>query len=114
MSTFVPSEVGSSLYILQCCSRLTNEGFHISSKSRCLADPTITDKSASHSSSGTAATRQPDCPICARSHSLVVELRMANERAAREHDVFVQDVRESDDGFRAVAEGFARGVLAYV
>ena len=48
-----------------------------------------------------------ECPICARSHGVIREIRRNNEQLAGQHDVFLSEVKEN--GFSAVANGFGRG-----
>ncbi|EGN95815.1 hypothetical protein SERLA73DRAFT_95423 [Serpula lacrymans var. lacrymans S7.3] len=52
---------------------------------------------------------ETECPTCARQHGVVQEIRRTNERLADQHDLFLSEVEEN--GFRAVAGGFSRGVL---
>ncbi|KAK4049678.1 Vacuolar protein sorting-associated protein 11 [Microbotryomycetes sp. JL201] len=66
---------------------------------RCLGDST--------------ASHETQCPTCARSHGVVQELRRAHEQSASDHDMFLQDVREGEDGFKAVADAFGRGALSF-
>jgi hypothetical protein len=50
-----------------------------------------------------------ECPLCVRAHGVIQEIRRDNERLADQHDLFLADVKEN--GFRAVAAAFSRGVL---
>jgi hypothetical protein len=50
-----------------------------------------------------------ECPLCVRAHGVIQEIRRDNERLADQHDLFLADVKEN--GFRAVATAFSRGVL---
>ncbi|KAI9446876.1 hypothetical protein F5148DRAFT_1278202 [Russula earlei] len=50
-----------------------------------------------------------ECPLCVRAHGVIQEIRRNNERLADQHDLFLADVKEN--GFRAVAAAFGRGVL---
>jgi len=50
-----------------------------------------------------------ECPLCVRAHGVIQEVRRNNERLADQHDLFLADVKEN--GFRAVAAAFGRGVL---
>ncbi|KAI0086320.1 hypothetical protein BDY19DRAFT_894941 [Irpex rosettiformis] len=50
-----------------------------------------------------------ECRSCARSHSMIREIRRNNERLADQHDVFLSEVKEG--GFAAVATGFSRGIM---
>ncbi|KAG6333301.1 hypothetical protein ID866_5788 [Astraeus odoratus] len=49
------------------------------------------------------------CPLCARQHGVIQEIRRNNERLADQHELFLSEVR--DNGFRAIASGFGRGWL---
>ncbi|CAE6394788.1 unnamed protein product [Rhizoctonia solani] len=51
-----------------------------------------------------------ECPICARQHSVIREIRRTNERLADAHGVFMSGVAEN--GFEAVASAFGRGILS--
>ncbi|KAK0463502.1 uncharacterized protein EV420DRAFT_1518537 [Desarmillaria tabescens] len=50
-----------------------------------------------------------ECPNCTREYSVIREIRRNNERLADQHELFLSEVKEN--GFKAVAEGFGRGVL---
>lgn len=50
-----------------------------------------------------------ECPLCVRAHGVIQEVRRNNERLADQHELFLADVKEN--GFRAVAAAFGRGVL---
>jgi vacuolar protein sorting-associated protein 11 len=50
-----------------------------------------------------------ECPLCVRAHGVIQEIRRNNERLADQHDLFLAEVKEN--GFRAVAAAFGRGVL---
>jgi hypothetical protein len=52
---------------------------------------------------------ETECPLCAREHAVIRDIRRTNERLADQHDVFLAEVH--DGGFRAVAAGFGRGVF---
>jgi vacuolar protein sorting-associated protein 11 len=47
--------------------------------------------------------------MCARAHAVIRDIRRNNERLADQHDVFLAEVKEN--GFKAIASGFGRGVL---
>jgi hypothetical protein len=53
----------------------------------------------------------PECPLCARNHSIIREVRRGQTRLADRHDLFLDEVREADDGFAVVAGAFGRGVM---
>jgi hypothetical protein len=55
------------------------------------------------------ADHETECPNCAREHGVIREIRRNNERLADQHDLFLSEVQQ--DGFRAVAAAFSRGVL---
>lgn len=50
-----------------------------------------------------------ECPNCVRSHSVIREIRRANEKLADQHDVFLSQVKEG--GFGAIAAGFGMGIM---
>lgn len=52
---------------------------------------------------------ESQCPNCARTHGVVREIRKNNEQLAGRHDLFRQEVKESDDSFATVASAFGRG-----
>ncbi|GJN87743.1 hypothetical protein Rhopal_000698-T1 [Rhodotorula paludigena] len=54
---------------------------------------------------------ESQCPNCARTHGVVREIRKNNAQLAGRHDLFLQEVHESDDPFAAVANAFARGFM---
>lgn len=47
--------------------------------------------------------------MCVRAHGVIQEIRRNNEKLADQHELFLTDVKEN--GFRAVAAAFSRGVL---
>ncbi|GAA5856509.1 hypothetical protein JCM8547_008777 [Rhodosporidiobolus lusitaniae] len=51
------------------------------------------------------------CPNCALTHGVTREIRRSNAQLAGKHDLFLQEVEESDDGFKAMAGAFGRGVM---
>lgn len=52
---------------------------------------------------------ETQCPNCARTHGVIREIRKNNEQLAGRHDLFVQEVADSEDPFATVANAFARG-----
>ncbi|KAG2072195.1 hypothetical protein BDR04DRAFT_1230722 [Suillus decipiens] len=50
-----------------------------------------------------------ECPLCVRQHGFIQEIWRNNERMADQHELFLADVQ--DNGFKAVASGFGKGVL---
>lgn len=52
---------------------------------------------------------EPECPICAQEHSVIRDIRRSNELSADQHEVFLSEVQE--DGFKAIAAGFGRGMM---
>lgn len=54
---------------------------------------------------------ETECPACARSHAVVREIRRNNEQFAKRHDVFLEEVKEADEGFDVVASMFSKGLL---
>lgn len=55
----------------------------------------------------------PECPLCARNHSVIREIRRNQTRLADRHDLFLSEVHEADDGFAVVAGAFGRGVMGW-
>lgn len=53
----------------------------------------------------------PECPICARQHSVIRELRRNQLRLADRHDLFLEEVHQAEDGFNVVADAFGRGLF---
>lgn len=54
---------------------------------------------------------EPECVLCARQHAIIREVRRNQTSLAGRHDLFVNEVREADDGFAVVAGAFGRGLL---
>ncbi|WVW84968.1 hypothetical protein I302_107004 [Kwoniella bestiolae CBS 10118] len=54
---------------------------------------------------------EPECILCARQHSVIRELRRNQTRLADRHDLFIDEVRDSEDGFEVVAGAFGRGLM---
>ncbi|KAG1757831.1 hypothetical protein EDB19DRAFT_1891520 [Suillus lakei] len=52
---------------------------------------------------------ETECPLCTRQHGVIQEIRRNNERMVYQHELFLADVQ--DNGFKAVASGFGKGVL---
>ena len=50
-----------------------------------------------------------ECPICARDHAMIREIRRNNEQLADQHELFLSEVKEY--GFNAVASAFGRGAM---
>jgi len=55
---------------------------------------------------------ETECPACARAHSTIREIRRANQMAADQHDLFLAEVQEAEDGFGATARMFSKGLLS--
>ncbi|BGP22003.1 vacuolar membrane protein [Rhodotorula toruloides] len=55
---------------------------------------------------------ETQCPNCARTHGVIREIRKNNEQLAGRHDLFVQEVSDSEDPFATVANAFARGWMS--
>lgn len=53
----------------------------------------------------------PECILCSQQHATVREIRRNQTRLADRHDLFVSEVRDSDDGFGVVAGAFGRGLF---
>ncbi|OCF75394.1 vacuolar membrane protein [Kwoniella mangroviensis CBS 8886] len=54
---------------------------------------------------------EPECILCARQHSVIRELRRNQTRLADRHDLFIDEVKDSEDGFEVVAGAFGRGLM---
>jgi hypothetical protein len=57
------------------------------------------------------AETESHCPTCARSHGVIQEIRRNNERFAGEHEIFLEEVRESEDGFATIAAAYGKGII---
>jgi len=55
------------------------------------------------------AENETECPVCAREHGVIREIRLNNLSLSDQHDVFLSEVQEN--GFEAIATAFGRGVL---
>ncbi|WVQ73487.1 hypothetical protein IAR50_003059 [Cryptococcus sp. DSM 104548] len=53
----------------------------------------------------------PECPLCARQHSVIKEIRRNQLRLADRHDLFLEEVHSAEDGFGVVADAFGRGLF---
>lgn len=56
---------------------------------------------------------ESQCPNCARSHGVIREIRKNNEQFAGRHDLFLSDVRESEDGYKAITAAYGKGLMAF-
>ncbi|WWC88408.1 uncharacterized protein L201_003319 [Kwoniella dendrophila CBS 6074] len=56
---------------------------------------------------------EPECILCARQHSVIRELRRNQTRLADRHDLFIDEVKnsESTEGFNIIAGAFGRGLM---
>ena len=54
----------------------------------------------------------PECILCAQQHTMVQEIRRNQTRLADRHDIFLNEVHDSDDGFAVVAGAFGRGLFS--
>ncbi|KAF9073561.1 hypothetical protein BDP27DRAFT_1260105 [Rhodocollybia butyracea] len=52
---------------------------------------------------------ESECPLCAREHAMIREIRRNNEQLADQHELFVSEVQEG--GFEALANAFNRGIF---
>lgn len=57
------------------------------------------------------AENESQCPNCARTHGVIREIRKNNEQLAGRHDLFAEEVRESEDGYATVAAAFGKGLM---
>lgn len=55
------------------------------------------------------AENETECPVCAREHGVIREIRLNNLSLSDQHDIFLSEVQEN--GFDAIATAFGRGVL---
>ncbi|ODN93457.1 vacuolar membrane protein [Cryptococcus wingfieldii CBS 7118] len=53
----------------------------------------------------------PECPLCARQHSVIKEIRRNQLRLADRHDLFLEEVHSAEDGFGVVADAYGRGLF---
>ncbi|KAI5476765.1 vacuolar membrane protein, partial [Pseudohyphozyma bogoriensis] len=58
------------------------------------------------------AENESQCPNCARTHGVIREIRKNNEALADDHELFLDEVRESDDGYAAIAAAFSKGLMS--
>lgn len=56
---------------------------------------------------------ESQCPSCARSQGLIKEIKKNNERVASRHDLFLGEVRESQDGYEEIAKAFGKGLMGF-
>ncbi|KAK5289119.1 Vacuolar protein sorting-associated protein 11, partial [Cryomyces antarcticus] len=54
----------------------------------------------------------PECPICAPANATVKAIRKAQDESADRHDMFLDALARSSDGFETVSEWFGRGVMS--
>ena len=52
-----------------------------------------------------------ECPVCAPQNATVRAIRRAQAESAHRHDMFVDALGRSKDGFGTVSEWFGRGVM---
>ncbi|GAA5909486.1 hypothetical protein JCM6882_002656 [Rhodosporidiobolus microsporus] len=55
---------------------------------------------------------ESQCPNCALTHGVVHEIQRSKAQLAGRHDLFLQEVHEADDGFKAMAAAFGRGAMS--
>jgi hypothetical protein len=53
----------------------------------------------------------PECVLCARQHSIIREVRRNQTGLADRHDLFINEVKEAEDGFGVMAGAFGRGLM---
>ncbi|KAG9302922.1 hypothetical protein G9A89_022339 [Geosiphon pyriformis] len=54
-----------------------------------------------------------ECPQCAIQHRMIVDIRRAQEDNADNHDLFFEQLEESDDGFGVIADYFSKNTMAF-
>lgn len=52
-----------------------------------------------------------ECPLCAQSHGVILEIRKNNIQFGQRHDLFINEVEEAEDGFDVVASMFSKGLF---
>ncbi|KAF2189828.1 vacuolar protein sorting-associated protein 11 [Zopfia rhizophila CBS 207.26] len=52
-----------------------------------------------------------ECPLCAQQNQTVRAIRRAQVESAEKHDMFIEALKRSRDGFGIVSEWFGRGVM---
>jgi hypothetical protein len=57
------------------------------------------------------AEAENECPMCAQSHGVILEIRRNNMQFGRRHDLFIEEVRDADDGFDTIASMFSKGLF---
>ena len=60
---------------------------------------------------GAAALENVECPICASQNATVKAIRRAQDESAERHELFLDALRRSKDGFGTISEWFGRGVM---
>ncbi|KAL9085048.1 MAG: hypothetical protein Q9165_007789 [Trypethelium subeluteriae] len=60
---------------------------------------------------GAEALEGVECPVCAPKNATVRAVRKAQEESAERHELFLDALRRSRDGFATIGEWFGRGVM---
>lgn len=57
------------------------------------------------------ADNEGSCPACASQQGVVMEIKQANENLRGRHDLFLEELEESDDRFDTIVGTFGRGLV---
>ncbi|KAI9696333.1 MAG: hypothetical protein M1820_008175 [Bogoriella megaspora] len=60
---------------------------------------------------GATALEDVECPVCAPQNATVKAIRRAQDDSAERHELFLDALRRSKDGFGTISEWFGRGVM---
>lgn len=55
---------------------------------------------------------QKECPKCALEYRSVLEMKRRLEMNSKDHDLFFQEVKSSNDGFSIIAKYFGKGIIS--
>ena len=57
------------------------------------------------------ADNEASCPTCAADHGVVMEIKAANDQLVGRHDIFMQEIEDSDDRSEGVISAFSRCII---
>ena len=60
---------------------------------------------------GATALEDVECPVCAPQNATVKAIRRAQDESAERHELFLDALKRSKDGFGTISEWFGRGVM---
>ena len=60
---------------------------------------------------GATALDDVECPVCAPQNATVKAIRRAQDESAERHELFLDALKRSKDGFGTISEWFGRGVI---